>query len=96
MLVKIQEDYPMYEDHCDSDQEDQDDEEHQVHPIPEVENEDDYEEPQENDESFNLKLELARTKLKEKTLKINELQQSLLQSRKFKEQQIKAFESRSH
>jgi hypothetical protein len=46
-----------------------------VNPIPEAENEEeDYEEPVENEESVEKKIELARTKLKEKTYRINELQ----------------------
>jgi hypothetical protein len=48
-------------------------EEEAVNPIPEIENEDEYEETPDIKEVVEKKLEQAKTRLKEKTFRINEL-----------------------
>ena len=69
--VKIQEEYAMYEDQ--SEEQDDEEDDREVDPIPEVENEDDYEEPLDNQETMDKRIELAKTRLKEKTYRINEI-----------------------
>ncbi|CAD8209976.1 unnamed protein product [Paramecium octaurelia] len=60
-----------------------------VNAIQEIENEDEYEE----DGDVDQKLDLMKTKLKEKTVKISQINQSLHQNRQVQNMQIKALET---
>ncbi|CAK81181.1 unnamed protein product (macronuclear) [Paramecium tetraurelia] len=60
-----------------------------VNAIQEIENEDEYEE----DVDVDQKLDLIKTKLKEKTVKISQINQSLHQNRQVQNMQIKALET---
>ncbi|CAD8112879.1 unnamed protein product [Paramecium primaurelia] len=75
--LKVQEEYDLSDDS------------EGVNAIQEIENEDEYEE----DGDVDQKLDLMKTKLKEKTIKIQQINQSLHQNRQVQNMQIKALET---